>query len=126
MAEYKAKLLKNGGGKNTVDYSETEHVIGTWIDGSTLYEKTVDCGALPNATSKTVDHNISNVDKIVYVGGIGYAGSNSYPLPFVQVSGGNIQGIRINASSTNIVIISSYDVSSITNSNITLRYTKTS
>lgn len=125
MAEYKAKLLKNGGGNNEIIYSETERVIGEWIDGSTLYEKTVDCGALPNATSKQVAHNISNIDTIIYVGGIAYAGSNFYPLPFVQVSGGNVQGVRINASSTNIIILSSYDVSSLTSSYITLRYTKT-
>lgn len=108
------------------NYSTTEHVVGKWVDGKTLYEKTVDCGTLPNTTSKSVAHNISNIDKIVYLGGIAYAGTNSYPLPFVQVSAGNVQGIRINASSTNVVIVSSYDVSSLTNSYVTLRYTKSS
>ena len=67
MAEYKAKLFKNGNGKNSIIYSETEHVIGEWIDGSVLYEKTIDCGALPSGTLKNVAHNISNLNKVVEI-----------------------------------------------------------
>ena len=50
-------------------YSTTEQIVGTWIDGKTLYEKTVNFGALPNATTKTVAHNITGVDHIwIYEG----------------------------------------------------------
>jgi hypothetical protein len=45
-------------------YSTTEQVVGTWIDGSTLYEKTINFGTLPNNTTKEVQHNISNVEHI--------------------------------------------------------------
>ena len=45
-------------------YSASEQRIGTWIDDKPLYEKTVNFGALPNATVKTVAHNIADVDKI--------------------------------------------------------------
>jgi hypothetical protein len=51
-----------GGGSHT--YSTTEQVVGTWIDGSTLYEKTINFGTLPNNTTKEVQHNISNVEHI--------------------------------------------------------------
>lgn len=67
MAEYKAKLFKNGGGKNTIIFSETEQAIGEWIDGSTLYEKTIDCGALPSGSPKSVAHNINNINKVVEI-----------------------------------------------------------
>jgi len=50
-------------------YSTTEQVVGTWIDGKPLYEKTFNFGALPNATVKDISHNISNVDTIFIAGG---------------------------------------------------------
>lgn len=50
-------------------YSSTEREIGVWLDGKPLYEKTVNFGALPNATTKTVAHNISNVEHVwIYEG----------------------------------------------------------
>lgn len=45
-------------------YSYEERLVGTWVDGKPLYEKTVDFGTLPNATSKEVPHGIENVDVI--------------------------------------------------------------
>lgn len=47
-------------------YSETEQVVGTWIDGKTIYEKTLSCNT---ASNQTVDIDISalNVDTPLYV-----------------------------------------------------------
>ena len=108
-----------------VAYSSTERKIGKWF-GQDLYEKTIDCGAFPNTTSKNVAHGIANLDKVIDVRGIGIASSGSYPLPFVQVSGTTTQGIRLNTNATNVQLISSYDASSVTNSYVTIRYTKSS
>lgn len=47
---------------NVVNYSTTETEVGTWIDGRTVYRKVVDVGAFPNSTSKTVAHEISDLD----------------------------------------------------------------
>ena len=50
------------------DYSASE--VDTkvkWIDGKTIYRKTVDFGYLPDNSTKSVDHNISNLDKIIKV-----------------------------------------------------------
>lgn len=44
----------SGGGSNTHNYSTSEQVVGTWIDGSTIYEKTY---TIPNLSS-----NYSQVD----------------------------------------------------------------
>ena len=54
-------------------YSTDEKVVGTWIDGKTLYEKTIDFGALPLTTTKTLAHNIANVDKIWAYDGFVYS-----------------------------------------------------
>lgn len=50
-------------------YSTEEHVVGTWVDGKPLYEKVVDFGALPNATTKDLNHNIADIDTVFIVGG---------------------------------------------------------
>lgn len=47
------------------DYSTDEQIIGTWIDGKPLYQKVVDCGKGPNATTKNVPHEVSNMDTCV-------------------------------------------------------------
>ena len=54
-------------GVPAVHYSTDEHIIGTWIDGSTLYEKTF-YSALPSSGgTQTVNiaHGISNLDIVV-------------------------------------------------------------
>ena len=51
-------------GTPSVHYSTEEQVVGTWVDGSTLYEKTIEFGYLPNTATKTISHGITNVDMI--------------------------------------------------------------
>lgn len=46
---------------NPNNYTTTETVIGTWINGKPLYRKVVDFGYLPNTSSKTVNSGLSNV-----------------------------------------------------------------
>jgi hypothetical protein len=50
--------------EEVLSYSETEHVVGKWIDGSTLYEKTINFGALPNTAPKQVSAGVSNVNVV--------------------------------------------------------------
>ncbi len=47
------------------EYSTDEQVVGKWIDGSPVYQKTIDLGALPNSTIKTVAHGISNLKSVI-------------------------------------------------------------
>lgn len=42
---YAKKDFSGGGGSSEVTYSTTEHKVGTWIDGSDVYEKTWDFGS---------------------------------------------------------------------------------
>lgn len=105
-----------------VNYSTTEHVVGTWIDGSVLYEKTIDCGTLPNATSKNVAHNISNLDKVVMIDGVAGNVSAFFSLPYVYSSAdGNI---TVFVAGTDIRLITATDYSNY-HAYVTLRYTKT-
>ena len=77
---------------NISNYSTSETIVGKWIDGKTLYRKVIDTGALPNATTKSVAHNISNVSRFVKLYGYAYTSNGqTYPLPWVHTTGTNYQ-----------------------------------
>ena len=54
---------------NACDYSTTEKVVGTWIDNKPIYRKVINFGALPNATTKSVNHGIANLGVVINIGG---------------------------------------------------------
>jgi len=107
---------------NRFAYSTTEKEVGTWIDNSPLYRKTIDFGALPNADSKNVAHNISNLDKVVKIEGIAIAGNRAFPLPHVD-TGDAITGIRITVEGAEIQIRTGMDRTA-WHGYVTLYYTK--
>lgn len=105
------------------NYSTDEQVVGTWIDGKTLYEKTVDCGALPNNDSKQVAHGITNIDKIVNFVGIAYAMSSGTAIQLAYPSSNSTFAIDMSVNNTNIVFLTFTDRTSF-NGYVTIRYTK--
>lgn len=108
-----------------IDYSEVEKVVGSWIDGKPLYQKTVSCGALPNNSTKNTAHNISNIKKIVEIKGYATNGSTFVPFPYINGTNSNVVA-GIYANSLNVIITTgSVDLSGYTESYVTLRYTKT-
>lgn len=111
----------NANVETALTYSETEHIVGKWIDGSTIYEKTVDIGNLPNATSKSVAHGITNLDKVISIEGFARGGNNRVPLPYVATVSTN--NVAVSANNTNIAITAGGDSSSYSGY-VTLRYTK--
>lgn len=118
-------------GLNT--YSTTETVIGTWVneDGSKqpLYRKVVYLGNLPNASTKNIPHNISNLKMVTKFYGSFYAAdySSQAGLPYV-VSNENQAyfpyQINMDINQTNIVLISGVDRSTY-KGQVTIEYTKT-
>lgn len=100
-------------------YSTKEQIIGKWIDGKPIYRKIYNIGALPNSTTKTVQHNISGLNQIVTLRGIARAGSTTtrYAYPNINVD------LLIN--SENIYIVTTSDQSAFTSNYIILEYTKT-
>ena len=103
-------------------YSTEEHLTGRkWLDGKPTYEKTIDCGVLPNSTAKYVAHGINNLKKVIKSEGFSdnNAGTN-IPVPYVS---GN--PLAISVDTTSIIIQASSDYSNFVNTQITLEYTKT-
>lgn len=104
-------------------YSTSEQRIGTWIDGKPVYRKVINFGALPNASTKSVSHNISNLGTILDIKGTGTNGSFWFKFPHV-VQDTPTNGIEINVSTTLIYIKTGSDRSAYS-AYVTLEYTKT-
>lgn len=51
---------------NFGNYSTSEQDTGfTWIDGKTIYKKTISIGSLPNNSQTATNHNISNLGSVI-------------------------------------------------------------
>lgn len=110
----------------STNYLTDEQIVGTWIDGKPIYQKTVEFGALPNKTTKSVAHNIDNLDTVVDYNAVAKRSSdnNNIKLPIVNDSSINYQcscaivGANISMESRNV------DFSAFV-ANVTILYTKT-
>ena len=99
---------------NANEYSTTETVIGTWIDGKPLYRKVIKVTSIDSANNNyDVAISISNLNEIVNIGGvIKITGTNTYkPVTTIYTDNSN----AINS-------IFSFSVYAITNSYISLSY----
>ncbi len=104
-------------------YSYEERLVGTWVDGKPLYEKTVDFGTLPNNASKEVPHGIENVD-VIWVHD-GYTRSGDFFDTLVHTDTRSLGYCwRIFANKTSIQMVTGADRRSV-KATVVLRYTKT-
>ena len=88
-----------------VNYSTSEQTLNeTWTGGETIYRKVIDFGTMPNATSKSVAHGISNLGFIVDYHFISDDTTNQFPVPHAEDSGGQGTNIRLYFNDTNIAI----------------------
>lgn len=107
------------------NYTTSEVDTGfTWVDGKTIYKKTINFGALPNATSKTVAHSITNLDFILSFDAMSESGTTWFPIPFVSTAALS-SGIAISFDATNVTIAPGSDRTAFTSTFITLYYVKT-
>lgn len=100
-------------------YSTEERRIGTWIDGKPLYRKVIDCGTLPNTTSKNVNYNINNLDLIVECLAISNSptGATNMPIPWAD--------LYINKSNGTFKITTSGNQTVFNKTYVIMKYTKT-
>ena len=104
-------------GVPAVHYSENEQVVGTWVDGSAVYERSIDLGSF--SVSSWGDHTIeSSINIAVMIDYEGYIIESNvlYALPDPSVR------IKIDANKNLIFTgTASWDVES---GHLTIRYTK--
>lgn len=120
------------GGNN---YSLEEQVIGTWIDGKPLYQKTYSCGALPNTGIKQIDLQIQNLKAILDIRGIAIGGSTPsdasymFPMTWLNINdstNSSLITVYYSGGTTKKLIIGvGQDRSNVGVSYVTILYTKT-
>ena len=110
---------------NPYSYSTTEKVVGEWIDGSPIYQKTVDTGALPDTDSKDVAHGITNLGFVVDLKGwaIRATDSTMVTLPLVNNAALDNQ-IQVMVVGSVIRVTTKIDRTAFATSYVTLWYTK--
>lgn len=102
-----------------------EVATNEYVDKKRVFVKRIDCGALPNATSKNVELGIDfTALTLIRIEGStkNSAGNLNYPLPFAWSNIAEQVGILINR--TKLTISTSIDKSSFTQTYIDLYYTK--
>ena len=67
---------------NLSNYSTTETLIGTY-NGENLYRKLINFGNLPNATTKYVNHGITNLKDVVDIKGSFKNNGIRFSVPYV-------------------------------------------
>lgn len=108
-------------------YSTTETAIGEWIDGKTIYRKTIYISSLPQSTWANYPHNISNIDSIINIYGFMKTPSNGTTVAFNFIGTSALYGtsarLLVRADKTNVVIETTSNWSNVMY--VTLEYTKT-
>lgn len=108
------------------DYFSTEINTGTkWVDGSPIYRKTINFGALPNANTKSVNHGIS-FSRVIKIEGVAqYSNGGVIFLPNANVVSAEAN-VSIFISTTQITIDTGGQDRSDATAYITIYYTKSS
>ena len=111
----------SGGG---VNYSLTEQVIGTWIDGKPLYQKTfkISLDGVTLNTNIDYNHNVSNIDNVVDFFGAS-VDTNNESRPLTATSDTYYCYVR-RVNRTRIRYYTTFNASG-SYLYVTLRYTKT-
>lgn len=114
------------GGGSSVNYSTTEHAVGKWIDGSTVYEKTINTGVLPDNNSNDIAHGISNLGFVLRLDGFAVRPSDNTKLTLPHVNNANLNNqIQVMVVGNYIRITTKIDRTNFTTSYVTIQYTKT-
>jgi hypothetical protein len=109
---------------NLNTYSATETLIGEWL-GEPLYRKVISCGSLPNASQKTVAHNISNLKKVINAYGMSERPS---PLTWLPVNSNRPElssdGVGMFVDNVNVNLFAGIDRTAFTETYVVVEYTK--
>lgn len=111
------------------NYTTTEVNTGfTWVDGKTIYKKTVSVGPLPNATTKNVAHGITGIDNTIDLRGWGKETGTGQMITLPYVIGTGTGGIGFQLDlvilGANIRLRSAENLSSYATAFVTIHYTK--
>ena len=133
-AEFTIRYTKNSDGTVAVgtqnDYNTDEQIVGTWIDGKKLYQKTLVDTTPLSGTSKSIDISALNVDYAQIVNALVYGEYPSGTFKYTPISQGSSELTvdRIDISSNTIELIYNASQAQYRGNHgyiITIQYTKT-
>jgi hypothetical protein len=112
------------------DYSTDEKVVGTWINGEPLYQKTLQI-TMPSANESSISTGVENGNHARIVDGFieqtGSSGGN-YSFPAMFDSGSPLTTkvlIQVTVNGSNLYVYSNFDKTDGKTAYITIQYTKT-
>lgn len=79
-------------GTPTVHYSTVEHVVGTWINGKPIYERSYTNFSNLTGQARTLDFGLSGIENIWYVSEACVISGGLYPFPYVHYDSSNTVG----------------------------------
>lgn len=112
-------------------YSTDEQIVGEWIDGKPIYQKTINVGGMPNTGQKEIAHGINNFKKMINGSGYAYDPVSGYSTPLIYTAVTGSEGVIkpvgyyfVNA--THLTVGSGdFDFSAYTDAYVTIQYIKT-
>ena len=104
-----------------MSYSTEEHIVGKWIDGKAVYEKTVYMGSVNNSGGVTLQHDITslNIDKIISITGFAYT-----PTQFRNIPHGYLGQEHVNGFADNNTLYISSQGYAVGECYLTIKYVK--
>lgn len=120
----------NGNCINTpMIYSTDEKKVGVWVDGKSLYQKTIYIPQLPNTSVLEIDPNVNNLYEIIYFNGYcrpkdKISSPLSYTRPLPNPSPDSNNAIRVDSQNGYIRVVAASNWSNYEGW-LTIRYTKT-
>lgn len=109
----------------SASYSYEEQIVGTWVDGTPLYQKTINIGALPADTSwASYEHGISDVATIFTIDCFGINASSGSSVSIPNAGNSTASNFSVWVDRTKVEVWNGSNRSSFSGY-ITLRYTKT-
>ena len=120
----------NGNCINTpMIYSTDEKKVGVWIDGKSIYQKTIHISSLQNTGTMTIDPQVNNLYEIIDFNGYcrpkdKISNPLSYTRPLPNPSPDSINSIRVDSQYGYIRVITASNWSNYEGW-LTIRYTKT-
>lgn len=122
------KMEYGGGGKSMIDYSK-EIEIGTWIDGKTVYQKTLTFTTKPVLMSGT-EYKFSDLaldfDKLINMYGMYYrTDGEQQPLPYgASVNTAFVVGVESLTPTQMLMTIGATAYSRFSSISLVIQYTK--
>lgn len=100
-----------------------ETKIGEWVENDMVYDvfrKVVDFGALPNASQKSIAHEIENFTRFISIRALATSSSNSLEIPMASADGTN--NIYLSAGNARVSIQTNSDQSAFTICYVELKF----